>query len=109
MKNYLKKNGIYKKIRKYCSSNNLCVWPVNPKAKSEYEIGITLGPDFSEIMKGEKEKKQEMNKIKTYSEKIKEIAETESKNKGLEAHIGGPSWAAGGALVLYLGFKQKPL
>ena len=105
LKNF-QERGYYQELKKYCSSNDLPVWKVNSEAKSKYNLGITLGPNFSNMIKGEKEKGQELNKIEKHTNKIKGIVNEIAKSKNLESCMGGPVWGAGGVLMLYIGFKQ---
>jgi hypothetical protein len=79
-------------FKNYCSEG-LTPWRTNPKANTPYKIGVTLswpGPD--EV-------------IARQSTSIREIAQKLAEKCGLESLVSQPTFAAGGAFVIYVGLR----
>ena len=73
-------------------------WEVNPLAETPYQTGVTL--HWRPNMTAEEDKAYDKQ-----IEKIATLAKDIAKEHGLEACVKGPSFAAGGAFVMYVGMN----
>jgi len=79
-------------FKNYCSEG-LTAWRTNPKADTPYKIGVTLHwPGTDEVIARE-------------SKSIREIAQKLAEKYGLESLVSQPTFAAGGAFVMYVGLR----
>ena len=85
-------------LKSLLEGENLCVWAVN-KQSTAYKLGLLWGVSLSWPGEGEKIKKE----IEVVRAKTEQVAQ----EKGLKANFDGPTWTAGGVLVVYCGFETS--
>ena len=83
-------------LEKALKEKGLCVWPVN-EASDAYKLGLFWGITLS--WPGPKEKiTQQINDVDDITTRV-------AKEQGLKQTFENPTFAAGGALVVYCGFE----
>ncbi|MBW2995645.1 hypothetical protein KY312_04795 [Candidatus Woesearchaeota archaeon] len=86
----------YRCLKRRFEDSSLCCWKTNPKAESPYGYGVTLH------WPGEREA------IDKEIEQIRNVSNEVAQDYNLEAIVSGPTLAAGGAHVVYVGLRKNP-
>lgn len=99
--NIKEENNIQKAEKEFwnkCLEIGVTSWTVNPKAKLPYTIGVSTNwPNKPDDL------------IKEEAQSIVDNAEQISEKYNLETVYEGLHFAAGGALVMYVGFLEKKI